>query len=254
MHRRENTWGPREKGTHRRNRRCWLTDLRFFSLQDSVDINYGSLRPPVHGALLWRLEQTHTIMMMVLIIIRKAQGCETWGTLGCKERVLWVIPHHPLPRGSRKERLGDMWYPDKRVRGSELELRQEEGKGYKSAGHWKWTQRMGGVDLVMILDPQQRRLIRHAHQGSRWRQRQEEKDNLWGKMGTLVWGLWAWKACGDKETAGGPRREELARGYWNKWSGIETTACKGKRNHENFKDIMKSVSPKKQLLQFKSPH
>ena len=50
---------------------------------------------------------------------------------------------------------------------------------------WKWTQRMGGVDLVMILDPQHRRLIRHAHQGSRWRQRQEEKDNLWGKMG--IW-------------------------------------------------------------------
>ena len=36
-----------------------------------MDINYGSLRPPVHGALLWQLEQTHTIMMMVLIIIRK---------------------------------------------------------------------------------------------------------------------------------------------------------------------------------------
>ena len=37
-----------------------------------------------------------------------------------------------------------MWYLDKGVRGSELELRQEEGKGYKSAGRWKWTQRTGG--------------------------------------------------------------------------------------------------------------
>ena len=82
-----------------------------------------------------------------------------------------------------------MWYPDRKVGGSELELRQEEGKGYKSAGHWKWTQRMGGVGLVMILDPQHGRLIRYAQQGSRWRQRQKEKDNLWAKMGTLVWSL-----------------------------------------------------------------
>lgn len=97
-----------------------------------------------------------------------------------------LVTHCSVDPGKR---LGDMWYPDKRVRGSELELRQEEGKGYKSAGHWKWTQRMGGVDLVMILDPQHRRLIRHAHQGSRLRQRREEKDNVWRKMGTLVWGL-----------------------------------------------------------------
>ena len=248
MHRSETMWGHREKGGHRRNQHCWLTDLRFFSLQDSEDINYGSLRPPVRSALSRWPKQTHTIMMMLLIIIRKAQDCETWGTLGCKERALWVIPHHPLQCGSREERLGDMWYPDKRVGGSELELRQEEGKGYKSAGHWKWTQRMAGVGLMMILDPQHGRLIRYAQQGSRWRQRQEEKDNLWAKMGTLAWSLWVWEACGDKETAAGPSREELVRGYWNKWSGIETTACEEKRNHENLKDIMKSVSPKKQLL------
>ena len=79
-----------------------------------------------------------------------------------------------------------MWYLDKGVRGSELELRQEEGKGYKSAGHWKWTQRTGGVDTVTILDPQHGLLIRYGQQSSWWRQRLKETDNLWGKMETLV--------------------------------------------------------------------
>lgn len=82
-----------------------------------------------------------------------------------------------------------MWYPDKGVRGSEQELRQEEGKGYKSAGHWKWTQRTGGVDIVMILVPQHRLLIRYGQQSFRWGQRLKETDNLWGKMETVVWGL-----------------------------------------------------------------
>lgn len=90
MHRREITWEHREKGGHRRNQPCWLIELRFFSLQDSEEINYGGLRPPICGALLWRPEQTHTIMMMV-VMIRKALDCETWGTLSCK----WKALSHP---------------------------------------------------------------------------------------------------------------------------------------------------------------
>lgn len=161
-----------------------------------------------------------------------------WG-----KRELCESSSSPLQCGSRKE-AGRHVVPGQESRGgSELELRQEEGKGYKSAGYWKWTQRE--VDLVMILDPQHRRLIRHAHQGSRLRQTRGERQCVEKDGDFLGLGPVSLKGLVVIKR----QQEDPAERNWRE--GIEINdqvlkqpPVKEREIMKTFKDIMKSGSPK----------